>query len=331
MPGIVKTEEKSPLKSLVHFKLLLEELDNWKGCDTGLKCQISDLISEQLTHADKLKQGFEDPTEIQSYRDEIQALMSLIVPSGHRVLSFAGTSVFDEGFYSSDSLRELKKDAETWQVEVMEDLRTSEYVMDCIAILTQYYGLSAHHFRNHIIKFESKTGKKRRYKVDVNYDYTELEPMDFAPKLAEEDFELLLNSIYDLEVWKEKFPPSSWLIKGFRFYTLYDVTDEQLLSDFKDQLNTNDQENIIDGLRYILRRIYGLEDLDFGITLHEEGVLTQPHDLRIHSFLLDEFKSLAVEEVMCPKFLENVIRKRQIFSISDIMKYESSSDRKSVV
>ena len=325
MPGVAKIEEKSPLKSVVNFKLLLEELDNWKGCDIGLKCQISDLISDQLSNADKLKEGFEDPAEIQSFEDEIQALMSLIVPSGHRVLSFAGTSVFDEGFYTSESLRELKRKAKIWEVQVMEDLRTPEYVMDCIAILTQYYGLSAHHFRNHIIKFESERGEKRRFKVDVNYDYTELEPTDFAPDLGEEDFELLLNSIYDLEVWKEKFPPGSWLIKGFRFYTLYDVTDEQLLSDFKDQLNTNDQEHIIDGLRYILRRIYDLEDLDFGITLHEDGVLEQPHDLRIHSFLLDEFKSLSVEEVMCPKFLENVIRKRQIFSISDILKYESSS------
>jgi len=325
MPEVAQREVKSPLQTVIHFKLLLEELDNWKGCDSGLKCQISELISEQLANGTKLRNGFDDPVKVQKYSEDIQALMALIVPSGQRVLTYAGTSVFDNGFYMSDALRELKEEAKKWEVEVMEDLRTPEYVMDCIAILTQYFGLSANHFRNYIVNFENKSGVKRRFKMVVNYDYTEIKPTDAAPKLEEADFELLLNNIYDLDVWKEKFPPGSWLIEGFQMFTLYDVTDEQLLSDFKDQLNTNDQEHIIEGLRYILRRMYGLEDLDFGITLHKEGVLEQPHDLRIHSFLLDEFQSLAVGEVMCPKFLNNVIRNRQIFSISDILKYESSS------
>lgn len=315
----------SPYKYVISFHKLFEKIRNWEVGDHCLLGNKSGVISKNIEALEFLREGVPDVSELEAYQEDISNLISLIIPAGQKSLKYVGTSPMDLGLHASKEIMRLKEKALVWKIQVREDLRTPEYIMDCMAIMTQYYKLGTVDVRNHKLNYQSKTGDKRTYKVDTNYDFIEFIPTEKSVELMEADFELLLNSMYDIDVWKSKFPEGSWLLKGFKVFTLHDITEDELLSDFKDQLNTNDQEGIIEGLRYILQRMYGIPDLDFGITIHKAGNLEQPHDRRIRSFLLDESESLAFEEVMCPKFLQNVVLNQQIFSISDILDYEQGS------
>lgn len=317
--------DTSPYKYDFSFHKLIEKIEEWDLSDYFLSGKTSESISKLLDEVDGLKDELADSREGEANSEIISELRSIIIPPDQSALKYAGMSPRNLGLFASEKISAMKADAALWEVQVREDLRTPEYIMDCMAIMSQYYQIGTRDVRNYILKYESKTGVRRTYKVDTNYEFIEFIPTEKAVELGEADFELLFNSMYDIDVWKSKFPEESWLLKGFKVFTLYDITDDELLSEFKDHLNTNDQKNIIEGLRYILRRMYGISDLDFGITMHKRGHLEQPYDRRIRSFLLDDLESLPFEEVMCPKFLQNVVLNQHIFSISDILDYEKGS------
>ena len=81
------------------------------------------------------------------------------------------------------------------------------------------------------------------------------ELLNFPNKITEKDFKELLNNFDNIALWKEKFPPNSYIFKGFGIMHLFDVTAEEMISSIKANL-LKDDENLINNIENNLKDFY---------------------------------------------------------------------------
>ena len=70
----------------------------------------------------------------------------------------------------------------------------------------------------------------RTYKMLINADMCEFTPTEKAVDITQEDFEELIDHFGDIGIWKKKFPPNSWIMRGVNIINLVDVTLDQSMS-----------------------------------------------------------------------------------------------------
>ena len=195
------------------------------------------------------------------------------------------------------------------------------YVLSCCLVLNQYYGTQLDFGKPLFYDIPMQNGVAKHYRIMYNGDYLEIEPNPNAPKLSPEEIDLLINNFDDLELWKEKFPPKSWALKGFALMTLFDATTENAVSIFKEKLlklNANDFQTSIES---IFQSIYRTPDLQVGITLyhpeeHTFGITTlgQP----IKSFILPDVQQRADQEVLCADSYRRLVKEKLSYVVSDV-------------
>jgi len=66
-----------------------------------------------------------------------------------------------------------------------------------------------------------------------NADFCEITPTEKAEKITQEDYDELLDNFDNIALWKEKFPSNSYIFKGFVISNIFDVTDDQSISNVK--------------------------------------------------------------------------------------------------
>ena len=78
----------------------------------------------------------------------------------------------------------------------------------------------------------------------------------------------MLNNFDNFDLWKEKFPPNSYVFKGFGLINLFDVTAEEMLSSIKANLLASGT-HLISNLQNNLRDFYGIKDLKLGYSIFD--------------------------------------------------------------
>lgn len=56
---------------------------------------------------------------------------------------------------------------------------------------------------------------------------------DCVKPITPGDFDELIENYENIDLWKEKFLPHSYTLKGFIISNIFDVTEDQSLSNFK--------------------------------------------------------------------------------------------------
>ena len=64
----------------------------------------------------------------------------------------------------------------------------------------------------------------------------EILPTENSPELTQDDLDELLENPENLELWKQKIPPGSFISKGYVISNMFDVTAEESISDIKSEL-----------------------------------------------------------------------------------------------
>ncbi|MBC7749091.1 MAG: GAF domain-containing protein, partial [Methylotenera sp.] len=83
-----------------------------------------------------------------------------------------------------------------------------------------------------------------QYRILYNADFLEIIATEKAPKLSQDDIDLLMDNYDNLALWKEKFPIESWILKGFGIAILFDATTESSISKLKSNLLKSEKEQI---------------------------------------------------------------------------------------
>ncbi len=141
--------------------------------------------------------------------------------------------------------------------------------MACTFILSFVYGFNVDVKRPFYFDIPDKTtGTMKYYRSTFNGDFSEITATENAPKLTEEDFKELLNNFDNIALWKEKFPPNSYIFKGFGLISLFDVTSEEMLSSIKANL-LEGGDDLIPKLQSNLRDFYSIKDLKLGYSIFD--------------------------------------------------------------
>ncbi|MDP9956207.1 hypothetical protein J2X97_001844 [Epilithonimonas hungarica] len=196
------------------------------------------------------------------------------------------------------------------------------YVMSCCIILNDFYDVPLNVSMPFIFDIPNEEGVVKHYRFLTNADFMDVSPLENFKRLTQEEISELLDNFEDYELWKEKFPPESWELKGFAVVNFFDATTEIAISNLKSKLiNLEDDKNLKPELNKVFRSIFQVSDLEVGFTSinHDENKFVRsPINGVIDSFILLGNSQDCKNELLCEKNFNTLVESKKFFSISDI-------------
>jgi len=276
-----------------------------------------------------LSNGLTSASHLKKYKAEIdEVLYDLFTPAlGMNEIKTA-TIPFQELVFKSSPRYDKIIDAagKDHKLELVNFDDNNSYIMGCSIILNMYYGFNADFRRPFHYNIPDKNGRLKNYKVLFNADFIEIEKTDKAKEITDADYLHLLENFDNVEVWKEKFPPGSYVSKGFIIANMYDATMDVALSDFKANLLKDDAKGVnnIAAFQEIIRSIFNLPDLRIGYSYYnyEEGVFeATPAILKANSYILNGRNIESCDKALCKRSYNTLFEKHEFYCISDVEYY----------
>lgn len=317
--------ESSPFEVQISFHKVIDNLEEIAASETDFR---SDFAKAQLRHVEpypELQNGISDINEIGKYQEYIKDLLAHLFPSAlsKNEMKAATIPFHDITFNYTERLQGIISSAGDNFDMAIRNLNSHQfYVMCCCMILNRYYGYHFDFSKPLFYDIPDADGIMKHYRILYNADFLDITPTDEAIDITEDDFKKLMDNFDDTTIWKEKFPEKSWLLKGFGIVSLFDATTESAISNLKSNLlQTEDFDEITQSnLESIFRSIYKIPDLRIGFTeVNSDDQLFKmaPFD-DINSYILEEKREINCNDIFCDTSLDNIMRGRKYFIISDI-------------
>ncbi|TPN82445.1 GAF domain-containing protein [Aquimarina algicola] len=207
------------------------------------------------------------------------------------------------------------------------------YIMGCSIILGLYYGYNIDFKRPFFYDIPDSLGMIRNYRILYNADFTDIIKTDKAVDITDEDVAELLDNFDNIEIWKEKFPPHSWIFKGIVIANMFDVTTDVSLSDFKTSLiryeSKEEEGGFVDDFQKIFRSIFNIRDIKVGFSNYdpEEKMLERIPVKNVESYLLYGRSTDNCETALCKGTFHNLFKESTYFAISDVKKFQKSTPK----
>ncbi len=321
-------EEKFPMEIKIGFGKLVEDYKlHLNGTDTLLKARAERVIAIAKEYP-VLIEGLSSFEEIEKYQSQIDAILADLFSGILQNNEIKMASLpFHEGVIKTSKRYDniIKAAGPEFQPELKNFDDDSMYIMGCSIILNAYYGYKTDFRRPFYYDIPDAQGVIRHYRLLYNGDYISIEKGPSAIDISPEDVAELLDNFENIELWKEKFPPRSWIFKGFVIANLYDATADVSISDFKTGLIKYDksEEGFVEGFQKIFRSIFNVRDLQVGFSGYneEEKTLERIPERRIGSFVLAENLRANCQTALCSGSYHTIFTQNKFFAISDVANY----------
>jgi hypothetical protein len=281
----------------------------------------------------ELKEGFSDYSLLDTYKEQIDLLLDQLFPEPlllneikavtipFSFISFKFTDRFENIISNAGDDYELK-------VRNFED--DSMYIVACTFILGFVYGYNIDLKRPFYFDIPDKTtGTMKYYRATYNADFSEIIATKDAPKITIEDYKELLNNFDNIALWKEKFPPNSYIFKGFGLISLFDVTSEEMLSSIKANLLAGGA-NLVQKLQNNLRDFYSLKELKLGFSIFDKinSKICETATKKTNSLILKEDTQISCDTgYFCERIIQKVFTNNETFIISDVEEYGDNTNK----
>ncbi len=287
---------------------------------------------EKFKKHPELLSGFTDLSLLDKYQKQIDTLLEPLFPEPLQTNEIKAASIpflFASFKFSSRFQKILKNAGDAYEFKIRNIEENELYINSCVAILNICYGYNIDLKRPFFFDIPNvETGVMHTYRVAYNVDLAEIIPTENAPKITEEDYKLLLDNFDNIEVWKEKFPPMSYVFKGFGIMNLFDVTSDETLSSLKDNLLRSD-EHLVSDLRLNLRKFYNIKDLMLGFSIFD-AFNTKVCNTKIkksESLILNDETEINCDQYFCNSIVNKVLHKHEVITISDVEKYGKATNK----
>ncbi|MDT0689784.1 GAF domain-containing protein [Salegentibacter sp. F188] len=322
-------KEDFPLEIKISFHKVIEQYeaelkkDHNKIADNYMK-----EVMEYISTFPELTEGIRNAGDLKKYEEPIKILLNDLFPTvlTNNEIKAASIPFHNILFNSSRRLKNILKLAgEDFVLETRNIDQDTHYINACINILKEEYGYEIDFSRPLYYDIPDENGVLRHYRIAVNGDFVDVIPKENAPEITQEDVDLLIQNIDDIELWKEKFPPCSYIFKGFTIVNLTDVTIDDSISKLKTTLlyNESSEKDELKSLEEIFRSIYKIPDLRVGFTVFDssEKSFEPLESNEAKSFLLNDRTSVKSEEGLCKEAYKKLIEGHSYFSISSVDSY----------
>jgi hypothetical protein len=317
--------QDNPFLIKLSFHKIIERLEEIAISEGGFHARKASVLLQKIAPHPELREGITDVAQLEANKEIIQHLLSDLFPAALTLNEIKAVSIPFLGLtfnYTERFQNILKAAGPDFEINIRDFDYHQFYVMSCCIILNAHYNTNLDFSRPLFYDIPTAEGVLRHYRILYNADFLEVTPTESAVKLSEDNIVELMNNYDNLALWKEKFPPFSWNLKGFAIMNLYDATTENALSILKGTLlgstvDTNLQQN----LESIFRSIFNIPDMRIGFTAYEKEESKFTHTgliNKVQSFILpDQF------EEDCRKILRNdsyemLINEHRFFAVSDV-------------
>ncbi len=321
-------QSESPLHLKISFNKLIEQYEALvDGEDKLLAAKAKKILEIQKPYPE-LRDGFTDFSLLETYQKEIQfILQDLFSPILTKNEIKAASVPFQNLiFNSSERFKNIINTAgNDFELKIKNMPENDTYIVACVIILSFCYGYNLNFKRPFYYEIPDENGVMRYYKILYNADFCEITPTENAVKITQEDYDELLDNFDNIDLWKEKFPPNSYIFKGFVISNIFDVTEDQSISNIKSSLIGEDKrmnENFIESFHEIFRSLFGLKEIKVGFSIYnkEDNTFELVYGAGMNSFLLNGNEITFCSEALCGWSYNKLIEENKYFAISDIDK-----------
>lgn len=322
--------EDFPMQINISFEKLINNYkEHLKSGDQLLKDRALRVIDIAAQHP-ALIDGLSSPVQLEKYKPQIDDLLADLFSEilTHNEIKIAVLPFNESIIKATKRYTKIIENAGPGFQPVISNFNEDySYIMGCSIILMQL-GYNIDFRRPFFYEIPNAQGIMKHYRMLYNGDYITLKPGPNAPEITKEVVAELLDNFDNIEMWKEKIPPRSWIFKGFVLANLYDATTDVSLSDFKTSLLKYDKSDgtFIRGFEDIFRSIFNLKELKIGFSNYnaDEERFERTPDKKIGSFVLhNETSSANCKDALCMGSYQTIFLEKEFFAVSDVAKYHA--------
>lgn len=327
-------QQDFPLKHLISFEKLLQRYELMaKGEDQYLAKKAKYILEAQKPYPE-LRKGFTDLSLLDKYKDTIDIILqdAFTEVLSENEIKAASLPYFNLIFSTSKRFQKILDGAgKDYEPQIRDREEGIDYIMAGTVILSFYYGYQLDFSRPYFYDIPDANGVMRHYRILYNADFMELQPTELAKELTQADVDELLENPENLELWKEKIPPNSFISKGFVISNMFDVTAEHTISEIKSALIANDKrgnENFITDLQETFRSFFKAKDIQVGFVTYDVHAdhFEKVHGKGMKSFLLHGKDQQVCDEALCQGSYQKLLEQNTYFAISDVEKHYKISE-----
>ncbi|GAA4238720.1 hypothetical protein GCM10022291_30280 [Postechiella marina] len=327
----------------ISFNKLLEQYEVLAQSDNAFIAAKAKRILEEQAPYPELREGFSDFSKLETYKDQIGVILqdSFSAVLTNNEIKTASVPFQNVIFNSSERFKRIIRTAgEDFNLEIKNLPDDDMYIIACTVILGFCYGYNLNFKRPFYYQIPDENGVLRFYKILYNADFIEIIRTNKAKEITQEDYEELLDNYDNVGLWKEKFPPNSYIFKGFVISNIFDVTDDQSISNIKSTLIGEDKrktKSFMEDFHEIFRSLLGLKDLQVGFSIYneEEDQFERVYGVGMNSFLLNKRETASCADALCNWSYNRLLKENKFFTISDVdkafNKYEKPSPHVSIL
>jgi len=324
---------ESPLIAKISFHKVLESLESIAESDVDYRSDYAKALLRHTAPYPELRDGITDLSLLEKHEKLIKNLLADLFPTAltNNEIKAAAIPFFNITFNHTERFKKILENAgNNFGMEIRNFDDHQFYVFCCCLVLNMYYGYHFDFSKPLFYDIPDSEGIMHHYRILYNADFLELLPTDKAVHITEEDVALLMDNFDNLELWKEKFPPGSWISKGFGIVSLFEATTESAISNLKSNLLVSEElkEVTKTNFEHIFRSIYKIPDLRIGFTeINTDDNLFRLAPFQdIKSHILNESKEISCNSRMCDETLESMLNEKQYFIVSDVGAYKSENN-----
>ena len=326
-------ENEFPLKRVISFHKLLEHYERLAEGDDEFLAQKAKYILKAQAPYPELRDGFCDISLLKEHEKVIKIILqdSFAEVLGKNEIKTATLPYVDVIFNSSERFGQIIKAAgKDFELKVRGIPEELSYIMGCAIILNFYYGFKLDFKRPMFYDIPDAKGVMKHYRILYNADFMDLIPTENAKDLTQADLEELLENVDNVEVWKEKIPPNSFISKGFVISNMFDATTEHSISEIKSSLISNDKrgsDNFVENLQGIFKSFFNILDIKVGFITYNpnEDKFEKVHGKNMASYLLHDKEKESCGYTLCQGSYKKLVKENDYFPIADVDKYYEMS------
>ncbi|MEO9512497.1 MAG: GAF domain-containing protein [Flavobacteriaceae bacterium] len=324
---------ESPMLHLVSFNKLLEHYDNQlKSKDKFLANKAKYVLDAQAPFPE-LREGFDDVELLNKHKEVIGIILAdtfspILTLNEIKTASTPFENLF---FNSSERFQKILKNAgKGFELEIQNMPMDLNYIMKCTVVLNFYYGFKMDFKRPLFYNIPDANGVMRHYRILYNADFMEIIPTAKTKELSQEDVDELLENFDNVDLWKEKIPPNSFISKGFVISSMFDVTAEHSISEIKSTLigsNKRGNENFMESFQDTFRSLFALKKINVGFAGYDSKTnrFLKIYGKGIESHILKGKEMESCDTMLCDYSYDKLFKENTYFAISNVEKYYKKS------
>lgn len=320
------SNKELPIKIHISFEKIYMYLEEITTNADHIFFDTANKLLQEMNEYPVLREGFTDFSLLHTYEKQIQKLLSILFPDLLQSNEIKAASIpFDmTSFMLSKRFKSIIDNAgDNFVFDIRNFDNENMYIMTCIYILAFHYNRHIDFKRPFFYDIpDTKTNTVKSYRALYNADFASIIKTDTAPELSEEDIHHLLNNFENIDVWKEKFPPNSYIFKGFGMINLFDVTQDETISKIKNTFIKRNIDSIVE-LEDQIKKLFNLPNLKLGISIYskkKESHINYIKHNKEHSLITKDI-CCSPENHFCNGIINRVFNSSLITAIPDLEAY----------